>query len=178
MRLRDRLRRSRTRTVLTSAALDVREVDLQRQSGRVAHDAYWLDGSHRADPLGVDALTAADLPRLLESPNHLDRCRAYVLLDRLRKGATLPDGTWTVYSTYRDGWGGPGRKAIWSAHETEADARRWHAAYRAFWEEVPPGRSRPRRSDYDMQVARLDGIHVQYLRHAGADPNLGLAAHR
>lgn len=177
-RLLDRLRRSRTRTVLTSAALEVREEDLIYQSGQVAHDSYWVDGSQRADPLGLDALTAADLPRLIESPNHLDRCRAYVLLDRLRQGVTLPDGTWTVYSTYRDGWGGPGRKAVWSAHETEDDARRWHAAYSAFWAEVPPHGTRARRSDYDTHVGRLDGVPVEYLRRVGADPALGLAAHR
>lgn len=137
-----------------------------REGSRVAHDSYWHDGSTHADPLGIRALDASDLPALLASEDPYDRCRAYVLLDRLRRSVHCPDGTWTVFSTYRDGFGGAGNKALWSAHMNEADARTWHAAWVAKWE-------RNGRNDYDTQVAPMDGVPIHYLRHEGAEPHTG-----
>lgn len=141
------------------------EYGADREGARVAHDSYWHDGSHRADPLGIDTLDVYDLPALLRSEDPYDRARAYVLLGRLHGSVTCPDGTWAVWSTYRDGWGGAGRIAMWSAHTNEDDARRWHAAWCARWERD--------RADYETHVGQRDDVPVRYLRHESAEPRTG-----
>lgn len=118
---------------------------------------------YKHDPSGAAGLWAEDLPRLLASDDPTDRARAMAVARRIAWSVVLPPGTWTVYSTYRDGWGGPGKKAVWSAHHDEAAAWLWHTVWVKHWEKQG-------RDDFETHVGQLDNVPASYLRNPEADP--------
>lgn len=120
------------------------------------------EGHPEFPPDSTPVEVAKDIARLLQSDDPYDRVRAYDLSIALSRNVDLPDGTWTVFSTYKDGWGGPGRVALWSAHTTEEDARAWHAAWDAHW--------KAKRKEYETHVEPRDEVPAHYLRHPGLDP--------
>jgi len=107
----------------------------------------------------------------LASDDPVERVLAMQLLDVAHRWVSLPEGAWVVFATYKDGWGGPKNTAVWSAHATEEEAKRWSEAWDAHWKAN-------KRSDYLIHYSTVgdymkeydrDGVPPHYLRRPDAE---------
>lgn len=105
----------------------------------------------------------ADAARFLATGDIADRLRAHAAALHASRETLLPPGTWAVWSTYRDGWGGEGRIAMWSAHLDEAAAREAHAIWAKHWADSG-------RNDYETHVGQRDDVKATYLYRATPAP--------
>lgn len=115
---------------------------------------------------------AVKIAMLSQSSDPDDRVQAYELASELQREIVLPDDCWVVFSLYRDGWGGEGRAAVWSAHYTEEEAKAWHKA----WDEHWKSRGRDNYITYYATIEKLkkttttNRVSPHYLRRPDADP--------
>ena len=131
---------------------------------------YYRSNGHRLPlPRSVEEILYRALQGL-RSDDPLERVLAAALIDEAAHMVSLPlERTWVVYSTYKSGWGGEGRIALWTAHASEDETRRWRDAVHEHWE-----RERPGRNDYDTKYGLAaevtpDGVAPHYLRRPDAE---------
>lgn len=122
--------------------------------------------------MSIDGVLARVLTAL-DSDDPVERVLAYQALGLARRFVRLPDDTWVVYSTYKNGWGGEGKTAVWSAHATEEEAKRWCEAWDAHWQKQDAWRESG--TNYDTKYGPASdiphGVAPHYLRRPDADPS-------
>lgn len=123
----------------------------------------------------VEALAECQALALSDDP--IDRSLLYALMYVLAHSIDVLPDTWVVYSTYKSGWGGEGRIAVWSAHATKAEATRWRKAWDEHWTKKDAWRKGG--TDYVTRIAQaktLKGrygsrsVSASYFRNPEADP--------
>lgn len=146
------------------------DADRYSENGR-----YYRVNSYAPSECASVGELLAEAGRLYDSQDPLERLLAWECIHMAQRRMSLPLDTYVVYSTYKSGWGGKGKVAVWSAHATKEEAERWHKAWDDHW--TKKDEWRPGGTDYDTKIGQVRDMpdkHVapHYLRRPDAEPNI------